>query len=136
MSFHECSKNAKRNCRALFLFKASCYNTRYYDVISIGYILISIVLKKKGEVEMLKIIQLKKIIQNIPIFYVERIKNNAYSAIKALMIFLSIQTARTIIVSTVQTLIVMKFFSDFDILHPAMVRCPECRKYRTQWSFL
>lgn len=23
---------------------------------------------------------------------------------------------------------VMKFFSDLDILHPAMVRCPVCRK--------
>lgn len=33
------------------------------------------------------------------------------------------------------SLMVMKFFSDLDILHPAMVRWPVCRKYRTQWSF-
>lgn len=33
------------------------------------------------------------------------------------------------------SLIVMKFFSDFDILQPAIVRCPVCRKYLTQWSF-
>lgn len=30
------------------------------------------------------------------------------------------------------SLIVMKFFRDFDILQPEIVRCPVCRKYRTQ----
>ena len=30
---------------------------------------------------------------------------------------------------------VMKFFSDLDILQPAMVRWPVCRKYLTQQSF-
>lgn len=33
------------------------------------------------------------------------------------------------------SLMVMKFFRDFDILQPAIVRCPVCRKYRTQQSF-
>lgn len=29
----------------------------------------------------------------------------------------------------------MKFFKDLDILQPAIVKWPVCRKYRTQWSF-
>ena len=29
---------------------------------------------------------------------------------------------------------VVKFFNDLDILHPAIVKCPECKKYRIQLS--
>lgn len=33
------------------------------------------------------------------------------------------------------SLMVMKFFSDLDILQPAIVRWPVCKKYLTQQSF-